>query len=190
MLTYGGPVHGGELVPLHLKGAPQMEDALSLAGRFLRDRGHGEELAIRDRHTLAYTRSGRSIHLRLVVGGFPAPAPRFAALAWGRAIHFRPVPLAAGPSQPDRLQHNSLFFHTRDGTPRSLRAMAALLVHELAHVDQQQRARFGLCGFLAAYLAASALVGFRYWPNPYEVAARAWEQEALGYFDSLPGIST
>ncbi len=187
MLTYGGPVHGGELVPLQLQGAPQMEGALSLAGRFLRDRGHGEELAIRDRHTLAYTRNGRSIHLRLVVGGFPAPAPRFVALTWGRAIHFRPVPLAAGPSPPDRMQHNSLFFHIRDGTPRSRRAMAALLVHELAHVDQQQRAPFGLCGFMAGYLAAWALVGFRYWTNPYEVAARVREQEALGYFDSLPG---
>ena len=67
--------------------------------------------------------------------------------------------------------------------------MAALLVHELVHIEQRHRAFLGLPGFLVAYFVGWARVGFRYGPNPYEVAARALGDEAQRSFATLTGDS-
>ena len=185
MLRYEGPVYGGRPVPLEVEGEPRLDQAIALADRFLGSGDLHQGLAIQDRHTLRHSLDRRDRQVRLVVGGFPAPGPQFGALTWGRTIHFRPVPEAAGGSDTQQLPRNSLFYHIRTGAPRSPEGMAALLVHELVHVEQQQRAFLGLPSFLAAYLVGWARVGFRYGPNPYEVAARAREEAARRSFATL-----
>ena len=189
MLRYEGPVYGGRPVPLQVQGQPRLDRAIALTDRFLGGGDLHQGLAVQDRHTLRHSLAGSHLSLRLVTGGFPAPGPQFGALTWGRTIHFRTVPQAAGESDTEGLPRNSLFFHIRTGVPRSPEEMAALLVHELAHIEQQHRAFLGLPGFLVAYLVGWARVGFRYGPNPYEVAARAREEEAQRSFATLTGES-
>jgi hypothetical protein len=178
MIRYEGPVYGGRTVPLQGDGPPRLGQAIALVDRFLSSGELHQGLAVQDRHTLRHSLAGRHLAVRLVTGGFPAPGPSFAALTWDRTIHFRPVPEAVGESDAQELPQNSLFFHIRTGATRSAEGMAALLVHELVHIEQQHLAFLGLPGFLVAYLIGWAKVGFRYGPNPYETAARAREQEA------------
>ena len=189
MLRYEGPVYGGRPVPLEVEGEPRLDQAIALADRFLGSGDLHQGLAIQDRHTLRHSLDRRDRQVRLVLGGFPALGPQFGALTWSRTIHFRAVPEAATESDIEQLPRNSLFFHIRTGAPRSPEGMAALLVHELVHVEQQQRAFLGLPGFLMGYLVAWARVWFRYGSSPYEVAARAREEEAQRSFATLTGES-
>jgi hypothetical protein len=162
-----------------------LEEAVSLADRFLRTQSQG--LSLEEDGSLRLTYRGRLLAVRLVWGGFPRPGRRFAAMTWRRVVHFRTVAEAAGAGAMEANLHNSLFFHIQGGGRRSPASMAVLLVHELVHVEQQGRALLGPAGFLMAYILGWARGGFRYRTNPCEVEARLRQEEAQRFVASPGG---
>ena len=169
-----------------------LEEAVALVDRFFVARGSTRRLTLDVDGSLTISggehealRGGRPGRISLVVGGFPAPSRRFAALTWGRTIHFRPIVPASGTPALSPSAQNTLFFYGRSHNVRPATSMAALLVHELEHVEQQHRAFLGLAGFLTRYLVNWVLGGFRYRNISYEKAAKEVQEEARGYFASL-----
>ena len=163
----------------------RLEEAVALARSFSAAHGPGEGMAMEADGALTLTLEGRPVTVRLVVGGFLAsPRRGYVALTWGQAIHFRAVPAATTAPPHAR---NSLFLHPRNGTERSAESMAALLLHELVHVEQQRSARLGLPSFLVGYVMGWVRGGFRYRANPYEVAAHELQEEAQQFFAAQSG---
>ena len=171
----------------------RLEEAVALARRFYMahgpaTRGSPGDLTLEADGALALTLGNRPVTVGLVVGGFlVSPRRGYVTLTWGKAIHFRAVPSDA--TMADRAR-NSLFFHPRDGAERSATNMAALLLHELVHVEQQRSALLGLPGFLVGYVWGWVRGGFRYRANPYEVAAHALQGEAQRFFVEFPGSTS